>query len=93
MHSRKTVINRDTPDFLDFFALYIRADGNTGIGMGHVMRCLAVAEAAADRDNCAHAGHDCSAETTVGSSEKEADGHSYVLFGTVIVPLYPSPEV
>ncbi len=28
--------------------LYIRADGNTGIGMGHVMRCLAVAEAAAD---------------------------------------------
>jgi hypothetical protein len=48
---------------------------------------------AADRDNCAYAGHDCSAETTVGSSEKEADGHSYVLFGTVIVPLYPSPEV
>ena len=31
--------------------LYIRADGNTGIGMGHVMRCLAVAEAAADRDS------------------------------------------
>ncbi len=31
--------------------LYIRADGNTEIGMGHVMRCLAVAEAAADRDS------------------------------------------
>ncbi len=31
--------------------LYIRADGNTDIGMGHVMRCLAVAEAAADRDS------------------------------------------
>lgn len=28
--------------------LYIRADGNTEIGMGHVMRCLSVAEAAAD---------------------------------------------
>lgn len=27
--------------------LYIRADGNTDIGMGHVMRCLSVAEAAA----------------------------------------------
>lgn len=26
--------------------LYIRADGNTDIGMGHVMRCLSVAEAA-----------------------------------------------
>ncbi len=25
--------------------IYIRADGNTAIGMGHVMRCLAVAEA------------------------------------------------
>lgn len=31
--------------------LYIRADGNTEIGMGHVMRCLSVAEAAADRDS------------------------------------------
>lgn len=30
--------------------LYIRADGNTKIGMGHVMRCLSVAEAAADMD-------------------------------------------
>lgn len=28
--------------------LYIRADGNTQIGMGHVMRCLSIAEAAAD---------------------------------------------
>lgn len=28
--------------------LYIRADGNSEIGMGHVMRCLSVAEAAAD---------------------------------------------
>ena len=28
--------------------LYIRADGNTDIGMGHVMRCLSIAEAAAD---------------------------------------------
>lgn len=27
--------------------LYIRADGNTQIGMGHVMRCLSIAEAAA----------------------------------------------
>lgn len=27
---------------------YIRADGNTKIGMGHVMRCLSVAEAAAE---------------------------------------------
>lgn len=26
--------------------LYIRADGNTTIGMGHVMRCLSIAEAA-----------------------------------------------
>lgn len=26
--------------------LYIRADGNTAIGMGHVMRCLSVAQAA-----------------------------------------------
>lgn len=43
-------------------------------------------------DNCAHAGHDSSAATTVGSNEKEADGHLYVLFGSVIVPLYPSPE-
>lgn len=33
--------------------LYIRADGNTEIGMGHVMRCLSVAEAAADTD-CMH---------------------------------------
>lgn len=33
--------------------LYIRADGNTEIGMGHVMRCLSVAEAAADLD-CLH---------------------------------------
>lgn len=31
--------------------LYIRADGNTEIGMGHVMRCLSVAEAAADMDS------------------------------------------
>lgn len=30
--------------------LYIRADGNAEIGMGHVMRCLSVAEAAADMD-------------------------------------------
>lgn len=30
--------------------LYIRADGNTEIGMGHVMRCLSVAEAAAELD-------------------------------------------
>lgn len=29
---------------------YIRADGNTKIGMGHVMRCLSVAEAAAEMD-------------------------------------------
>lgn len=29
--------------------LYIRADGNTQIGMGHVMRCLSIAEAAAAR--------------------------------------------
>lgn len=29
---------------------YIRADGNTKIGMGHVMRCLSVAEAAAEID-------------------------------------------
>lgn len=28
--------------------LYIRADGNTDIGMGHIMRCLSVAEAAAE---------------------------------------------
>ena len=27
---------------------YIRADGNTQIGMGHVMRCLSIAEAAVD---------------------------------------------
>lgn len=27
--------------------LYIRADGNTDIGMGHIMRCLSVAEAVA----------------------------------------------
>lgn len=27
---------------------YIRADGNTQIGMGHIMRCLSIAEAAAD---------------------------------------------
>lgn len=31
--------------------LYIRADGNTEIGMGHVMRCLSVAEAAADMNS------------------------------------------
>lgn len=31
--------------------IYIRADGNTAIGMGHVMRCLAVAEAVA-KLNC-----------------------------------------
>lgn len=31
--------------------LYIRADGNTDIGMGHVMRCLSIAEAAADIDS------------------------------------------
>lgn len=31
--------------------LYIRADGNAQIGMGHVMRCLSIAEAAADRDS------------------------------------------
>lgn len=30
--------------------IYIRADGNTAIGMGHVMRCLAVAEAIAEQD-------------------------------------------
>lgn len=30
--------------------LYIRADGNAEIGMGHVMRCLSIAEAAADMD-------------------------------------------
>lgn len=30
--------------------LYIRADGNAEIGMGHVMRCLSVAEAAAELD-------------------------------------------
>ena len=30
--------------------IYIRADGNTAIGMGHVMRCLAVAEAVAEMD-------------------------------------------
>lgn len=30
--------------------IYIRADGNTAIGMGHVMRCLAVAEAIAKLD-------------------------------------------
>lgn len=29
--------------------LYIRADGNTNIGMGHVMRCLSVAEAASGK--------------------------------------------
>lgn len=28
--------------------LYIRADGNTQIGMGHVMRCLSIAEAACE---------------------------------------------
>lgn len=28
--------------------LYIRADGNTQIGMGHVMRCLSIAETAAE---------------------------------------------
>ncbi len=43
--------------------------------------CRPISSASADRDNCAHAGHDCSAATTVGSSEKEADGHSYVLLG------------
>ena len=32
---------------------YIRADGNTKIGMGHVMRCLSVAEATAKID-CLH---------------------------------------
>lgn len=32
---------------------YIRADGNTQIGMGHVMRCLSIAEAAAALgENC-----------------------------------------
>ena len=31
--------------------LYIRADGNTEIGMGHVMRCLSVAEAVTDLDS------------------------------------------
>ena len=31
--------------------LYIRADGNADIGMGHVMRCLSAAEAAADMDS------------------------------------------
>lgn len=31
--------------------LYIRADGNTEVGMGHVMRCLSVAEAVADIDH------------------------------------------
>lgn len=30
--------------------LYIRADGNTDIGMGHVMRCMSVAEAVAEID-------------------------------------------
>lgn len=30
--------------------LYIRADGNAEIGMGHVMRCLSIAEAAAEMD-------------------------------------------
>ena len=30
--------------------LYIRADGNTEIGMGHVMRCLSIAEAVAEMD-------------------------------------------
>ena len=30
--------------------IYIRADGNTAIGMGHVMRCLAVAQAVAELD-------------------------------------------
>ncbi|MDE6363459.1 MAG: UDP-2,4-diacetamido-2,4,6-trideoxy-beta-L-altropyranose hydrolase [Lachnospiraceae bacterium] len=30
--------------------IYIRADGNKAIGMGHVMRCLAVAEAVAEMD-------------------------------------------
>ncbi|MBO5144525.1 MAG: UDP-2,4-diacetamido-2,4,6-trideoxy-beta-L-altropyranose hydrolase [Lachnospiraceae bacterium] len=29
--------------------LYIRADGNANIGMGHVMRCLSVAEAASEK--------------------------------------------
>ncbi len=29
---------------------YIRADGNTNIGMGHVMRCLSIAEASAEND-------------------------------------------
>lgn len=29
--------------------LYIRADGNAEIGMGHVMRCLSIAEAAAEK--------------------------------------------
>lgn len=28
--------------------LYIRVDGNTDIGMGHIMRCLSIAEAAKD---------------------------------------------
>lgn len=30
--------------------LYIRADGNAKIGMGHVMRCLSIAEAVAETD-------------------------------------------
>ena len=28
----------------------IRADGNTAIGMGHVMRCLSIADAMKDRN-------------------------------------------
>ena len=28
----------------------IRADGNTAIGMGHVMRCLSIADAMRDRN-------------------------------------------
>lgn len=28
--------------------IYVRADGNTNIGMGHIMRCLSISDAISD---------------------------------------------